>query len=185
MIYSCNGIESKETVEEIRLLESNNSIIKDEPADSTIANIKSVDNESVDNELLKYRKLAFTAIKTGDTILYNEVSNWYLRSRTPENLLFFANLMAKKYNYHRAYHNIYFINNGFYRVFDSNDSAVINYVYYNLAKAHELGHVIRYETILGKYVTNENIGLSKDYLIEYLLIFYIYCRASIINSNIS
>ena len=159
MIYSCNGIESKETVEELRLPKSNNTIVNDEVVDSTIIN-----NESVDNESLEYRKLAFAAIKTGDTILYNEVSNWYLRSRTPENLLFFANLMAKKYNYHRAYHNIYYIYNGVYRVFDNNDSTVINYVYYNLAKAHELGHIIRYETILGKDVTNKNIGLSKDYL---------------------
>lgn len=159
LIYSCNGIESKETSKKVTLQKSNNSILKKEPLDST-----TIDVESIDNESLEYRKLAFAAIKTGDTILYNEVSNWYLRSRTPENLLFFANLMAKKYNYHRAYHNIYFIYNGFYRVFDNNDSNVINYVYYNLAKAHELGHTIRYETILGKDVTNENIGLSKNYL---------------------
>lgn len=136
--------------------------------EQTIAEIEESDILNNTGES-KYRKMAFDAIYTGDTISYLKASKWFRLSRYPERFLYFSNIMALKYNYAEAYHDIYILHfhNYFHlnTTFNKNDTIMINYLLYNLAKSYEHGFKFRQELIGKDTITQEKI-MSSDYYLN-------------------
>jgi hypothetical protein len=91
-------------------------------------------------EEIKYKNKAVEAIKTGDEKMYSEASSWLMLSKFPDEVICYANLMAIKNNCGQAYYDIYFFYTTYYQKTINQDSNMINYSNYCLAKSHELGY---------------------------------------------
>lgn len=109
------------------------------------------------------------AIGKGDEKAYNTVSGNYILDENYKDLLYYALIMANKYNTSEAHFHIFLIlsntNNG--KPFNELDNKTKNLALYHLVKSYELG----YES--AKYSINEVLGKGKTvekssyYLQEY------------------
>lgn len=107
------------------------------------SNIEAKDKNYIDNEYIKYRQKAKLSIETGDTNLYNEAAGYFIvKSNNKEGFYYYSLLMANKYNYSRAYLDMYMIlshpNNG--KKFDELDSHTQRLAKYYLLKSLELSN---------------------------------------------
>ncbi len=94
---------------------------------------------------IKYKNMAVEAIKTGDEKMYSEASSWLMLCKFPDEVVCFANLMAIKNNSGKAYFDLYFFYTTFYQNTINQDTNMLNYTNYCLAKSHELGFDRIYE----------------------------------------
>ncbi|MCD4665861.1 MAG: hypothetical protein K8R68_11380 [Bacteroidales bacterium] len=116
-------------------------------------------------EMNRHRSMAFKAIDTGDEELYNKAYSWFWKSTRPEYFTFFSKAMALKHNYAKAYYDTYVLYSVFYDIIDENDNTFINYLLFNLAKAHELGYNLPNKLdIRNTTIEKEDIKSSDYYL---------------------
>ena len=133
--------------------------------ENNINEIQSNYTDSINVERIKYRNMASKAIRTGDEKLYCRSSNWYSISRIPGSFIYFSNAMAIKYNYARAFYDTYEIYSIYFHINKENEEHFNNYLLFNLAKASELGYIIKEKEIVGEdTITADNIKSSQYYL---------------------
>ena len=130
-----------------------------------VGNIKITYAESHEKASIKYKNMALEAVRTGDEELYCRSSDWFFDSRKPENFFYFSNAMAIKYNYGRAFYDTFEFYYYFYKINKENEEHFNNYLLFNIAKASELGYIIKEKEIVGEdTITADNIKSSQYYL---------------------
>lgn len=108
--------------------------------------------------------LAYKAISDGDTLSYDKAAKWFILSKEPNELFFYSNTMALRYNYCMAYYHNYFITNYIQNITKFPcDSASFYYMLYNISKTYELGCGENNLEICGVKVSENNVELPRYY----------------------
>lgn len=126
---------------------------------------KDIQETNYDRDFLN--SLIEKGINNGDTISYDRAFNYVLEKGGYVEFYYYALLMANKYNYDKAYYNLYILltregitYNGI-EIF-SNDEETQRLANYYLLKAYELGHKGAHSNL--EEIFGDNIPKSNDYV---------------------
>lgn len=161
LMYSCNEVKNSDqkNVDKENVLEEQSI---NEANDTNNYALRCKTLKIFFDEKIKNYKLANQAVVENDEKLFNAAFKWFsYHSQNPTEFLYFANKMALSNNYKSAYY-YYFIIHDAYTKINSSDTALINHLYWYLAKAKELGYNITQSTFHHKEIFNEEIK-SSDY----------------------
>lgn len=109
--------------------------------------------------------LKMAVIYQGSTSAYYELSNSYLDHNFQEEFLFYAMIMANKYNYPQAYFDVYFLLTLTYSTDFSIDERTAELALEYLLKAYKKGHNQAKEIVEKYHVKNT---VNSKYQIEHI-----------------
>lgn len=122
------------------------------------------DIDPLKEERAKNIQKVWKAIENNDENLYRETAKWFRFHPHANDFMFFSIMMAYKNNSPSAHYDILRFYNRGEGFCKKTDTVFLNFILYNLARAHEMGYTIGSQKVSGIDINEKTIRKSGYYL---------------------